>query len=141
MIRKRPISTIMTQQVITLTRDDTLEKANYLFKKHHIRHIPVVCEKKLIGVLSYEDLVRINFDDIYNQKNKNGLDSDTVEQILSIEQVMSKNILQANTSNTIREVAEIFSKREFHALPVVDDNQLVGIITTTDLINYLLKEF
>ena len=44
-------------------------------------------------------------------------------------------------SNTIKGVAEILAKREFHALPVVTNNKLVGIITTTDLINYLLEQF
>jgi CBS domain-containing protein len=42
---------------------------------------------------------------------------------------------------TIKEVAEILSRKEFHALPVVDNNKLVGIVTTTDLINYLLEQF
>ena len=37
--------------------------------------------------------------------------------------------------------AQILSKKEFHAIPVVDDNKLVGIVTTTDLINFLLEQF
>ena len=45
-----------------------------------------------------------------------------------------------NQLETIKEVAEILAKNEFHALPVVDDSNLVGIVTTTDLINYLLKQ-
>jgi CBS domain-containing protein len=42
---------------------------------------------------------------------------------------------------TIREVAEILSTKEFHALPVVDGSKLVGIVTTTDLIKYLLEQY
>jgi CBS domain-containing protein len=42
---------------------------------------------------------------------------------------------------TLKEVAEILSKREFHALPVVIENKLVGIVTTTDLINFMLEQF
>lgn len=139
MIRKRPISTIMTEQVITLNRDDSLEKANYLFKKHHIRHIPVVHENKLRGIVSYEDLMRLNFADAYSEKG--ALEENTLSIISSVGQVMTKSMLTVHSSNTIREVAEIFSKREFHALPVVDSNKLVGIITTTDLIQYLLKQY
>ena len=45
-------------------------------------------------------------------------------------------------SATIKEVAEIFLDAEFHALPVVDqNNKLMGIVTTTDLINYLLEQY
>jgi CBS domain-containing protein len=61
--------------------------------------------------------------------------------MFTIEQVMVKKIVSISPSNSIKEVAEILAKSEFHALPVVDKNVLVGIVTTTDLINYLLKQF
>lgn len=61
--------------------------------------------------------------------------------MFTIEQVMSKNLVTVSSTTTIKEVAEILSEKEFHALPVVDDSVLVGIVTTTDLINFLLKQF
>jgi len=139
MIRKAPVTTIMTENVITLKRSDSLETAEKLFKKHHIRHIPVVSGNVIIGMLSYTDLLRISFaDSVYD-------DDDHVDSILynmfTIEQVMVKKIVSVSPSNSIKEVAEILAKSEFHALPVVDKNILVGIVTTTDLINYLLKQF
>lgn len=139
MIRKAPVTTIMTENVITLKKSDSLETAEKLFKKHHIRHIPVVRGDVIIGMLSYTDLLRISFaDSVYD-------DDDHVDSIVynmfSIEQVMAKKIVSVSPSNSIKEVAEILAKSEFHALPVVDKNILVGIVTTTDLINYLLKQF
>lgn len=139
MIRKAPVTTIMTENVITLKRSDSLETAEKLFKKHHIRHIPVVSGNVIIGMLSYTDLLRISFaDSVYD-------DDDHVDSIVynmfTIEQVMVKKIVSVSPSNSIKEVAEILAKSEFHALPVVDKNILVGIVTTTDLINYLLKQF
>jgi len=139
MIKKAPVTTIMTENVITLKRKDSLETAEKLFKKHHIRHIPVVSGDVIIGMLSYTDLLRISFaDSVYD-------DDDHVDSIVynmfTIEQVMVKKIVSVNPSSSIKEVAEILSKSEFHALPVVDKNVLVGIVTTTDLINYLLKQF
>ncbi|MEP5341733.1 MAG: CBS domain-containing protein [Algibacter sp.] len=139
MIRKRPISTIMTHQVIFLNREDSLKKASELFKQNHIRHIPVVSGNILLGILSYSDLIRIDFDDSLNQKSeavKMGL-----SDLLTIDEVMTENIMSINASNTIKEVAKIFIEKKFHALPVVDNNQLIGIVTTTDLINYMLKPF
>lgn len=139
MIRKAPITTIMTQNVVTLKKSDSLEKAEKLFKKHHIRHIPVVSGKAIVGMLSYTDLLRISFADSAFEEE------DYVESVVynmfTIEQVMVKKIVSVKSSNTIKEVAEILAKSEFHALPVVDNNILVGIVTTTDLINYLLKQF
>lgn len=135
----KPISSIMTTTVISLKTKDTLEIAEALFKENNIRHIPVVGGSKVIGMLSYNDLLRISFADAVGYDEQ---DVDTVVyKMFSIEQVMTKNVVTVNATNTIKEVAEIFSKREFHALPVVDDGRLVGIITTTDLINFLLEQF
>jgi CBS domain-containing protein len=139
MIRKAPVTTIMTQNVVTLKKSDSLEKSEKLFKKYHIRHIPVVSGKAIIGMLSYTDLLRISFVDSAFEED-DYVDS-IVYNMFTIEQVMVKKIVCVKSSNTIKEVAEILAKSEFHALPVVDNNILVGIVTTTDLINYLLKQF
>ena len=51
---------------------------------------------------------------------------------------MAKNVVSISSTTSIKEVAEILTKKEFHALPVVDDDVLVGIVTTTDLIKFLM---
>lgn len=133
-----PISTIMTKDIIALNRDDDLETAEMLFKRHKIRHIPVVVEEVVIGMLSYTDLLRISFADAVDE------DEDVVDTLVynmfTIEQVMAKNVITVPSTANIKEVAEVLAKREFHSLPVVDEGRLVGIVTTTDLINYLLKQ-
>lgn len=139
MIRKAPISMIMTEKVITLKKHDNLEKAEKLFKTHNIRHIPVVQDDVIVGMLSYSDLLRLSFADV-TDANDSAADA-MVYNMFTIEQVMKKKIVCVSPSNTIKGVAEILAKREFHALPVVSHNKLVGIITTTDLINYLLEQF
>tara|TARA_R110002051_G_scaffold43139_1_gene87850 strand:- start:1372 stop:1791 length:420 start_codon:yes stop_codon:yes gene_type:complete len=139
MKKRTPVSDIMTKNVITLNTTDDLEKAENLFKLHNIRHIPVVSGEAIIGMLSYTDLLRISFADATDE-----LDSDVdtvVYNMFTIEQVMAKNLISVSSSTTIKEVAKLLSKKEFHALPVVDNNVLVGIVTTTDLINYLINQF
>ncbi|MEL0457542.1 CBS domain-containing protein [Flavobacteriaceae bacterium SZ-1-7] len=139
MIRKAPVSMIMTEHVITLGKKDSLEKAEHLFKHHRIRHIPVVSNHVVIGMLSYTDLLRLSFADITDD-----FDSPAdvmVYNMFTIEQVMKRNIVTVSSSHSIKEVAEILATKEFHALPVVDNNILVGIVTTTDLIKYLIKQF
>lgn len=93
----------------------------------------------IIGMLSLTDLLRVSFVDTYGSDES---DVDTaVYNMLTIEQVMVKNIVSVSSTQTIKEVAEILAKNEFHALPVVDDDKLVGIVTTTDLLNYLLEQY
>lgn len=134
-----PISEIMTREVITLSKSDSLEHAEHLFKSKSIRHIPVVENQQIIGMLSYTDLLRISFADAVDE-DEHSVDT-IVYNMFTIEQVMAKNLVSAPSSASIKQVAEVLTKREFHAIPVVDDNKLVGIVTTTDLINYLLDQF
>jgi len=139
MKRRTPISVIMTKEVITLNSKDTLETAERLFKNKKIRHIPVVNGDAIIGMLSYTDLLRISFADaVFEEEDE--VDT-VVYNMFTIEQVMAKNLISVNSTITIKEVAELLSKKEFHAIPVVDNNKLVGIVTTTDLINYLIAQF
>jgi acetoin utilization protein AcuB len=138
MRNRTPVSEIMSKDIIALDRTDDLIRAEMLFKKHNIRHIPVVNEESIIGMLSYTDLLKISFADATNDDR----DVETiVYNMYSIEQVMAKDLVCVNSETTIREVAEILAEKEFHALPVVDDSTLVGIVTTTDLIKYLLKQY
>lgn len=131
------IKEIMTTNIVALEKNDDLTRAEELFKKHKIRHIPVVHEDIIIGMLSYSDLLKIGHTDT-------SLDDRNVETIIynmfTLEQVMSKNVITVSSDTTIKKVAEILSKEEFHALPVVDEGMLVGIVTTTDLVKYLMNQ-
>ncbi|MEZ4787784.1 CBS domain-containing protein [Flavobacterium haoranii] len=140
MKQRVPISTIMTKNVVKLNTSDDLTKAEQLFKKHHIRHIPVVNGNKIIGMLSYTDLLRISFADAVDDDDSEVIDT-TVYNMFTVEQVMAKNLVKVSPDNTIKETAEILSKKEFHALPVCEDDLLVGIVTTTDLIKYLIDQY
>ncbi len=139
MKKREPVSKIMTHQVVTVHPSMSLDEVGMLFKKHKIRHLPVVRGEKLIGMLSLTDLLRISFVDNYGDGEG---DIDTaVYNMLSIDQVMVSNPVTVAPDLTIKEVAEILASREFHALPVVENGDLVGIVTTTDLIKYLLEQY
>lgn len=139
MKQRIPVSTIMTANVIKLNLTDSLTKAESLFKKYKIRHVPVVSGNKIIGMLSYTDLLRVSLADSAGEFDE---DIDvTVYNMFSIEQVMAKNLVTIQADANIKEAVEILSKEEFRALPVMEGDLLVGILTTTDLLKYLLKQY
>ena len=139
MKKRTPVSRIMTSNVVSLNKTDSLEEAEALFKRHNIRHIPITQGQQVIGILSHTDLLRISFADSIGYDDQDV--ETTVYNMFTIEQVMVKKLETVSSTTTVREVAEILSKREFHALPVVDNDVLVGIVTSTDLINFLLDQF
>ena len=137
MKKRTPISKIMTEDIITVNKTQSIKEVSDIIKDKNIRHVPVVSSEKIIGMLSKVDLQKISF--------VNTVDSDDLTTALydglNIEQVMTKDVKVAQKSDTIYEVASILSKNEFHSLPVVEQDKLVGIVTTTDLIKYLVDQY
>ncbi len=126
----------MTKDLHTLCLDDRLVQARSNFERLKVRHLPVVKGEKLLGILSLTDILRLGFADSFGDSQYDA--DEAIFEMLSIDQVMKHRPKTVNSTNTIAEVAEILAHEEFHALPVVDDDKLVGIVTTTDVIRFLL---
>lgn len=133
-----PVSQIMTKNIMKLSLSDKLSTAEAMFKKNHIRHLPVVHDERIVGMLSYNDLLRISFADAVNDEEDV---ETTVYEMFSIEQVMTKKVVSIDSSTTVKEAGSLFLQHDFHALPVVDDDRLVGIVTTTDVIRFFLNGY
>ncbi len=136
MKKNEPISSIMTREVVTLNLEDSLYSAEKRMKKNHIRHMPVVNDGKIIGLISLSDLQRVSFIDAYG---KEGTEDTPIYNMLDIRDLMIKKPLTASPQTTILEVSKLLASKEFHSLPVVEENELVGIITTTDLLHYFIE--
>ena len=132
-----PVSKIMTTEILSVNITQSLREVDAIIKDQHIRHVPVVSGDKIIGMLSKTDLQKISF---VNTIDGDGLTTAMYEN-LSIDQVMTKDITTVNQDDTILDVATILSKNEFHALPVTDGENLVGIVTTTDLVKFLIDQY
>lgn len=137
MKKRTPISKIMSSDIITINKTQSINEVSDIIKNKNIRHVPVVSGNKIIGMLSKVDLQKISF---VNTMDGDGLTTALYEG-LNIEQVMTKDVTVVQKNDTIYDVATILSKNEFHSLPVVEKEELVGIVTTTDLIKYLVDQY
>jgi CBS domain-containing protein len=138
-MRKRVlISEIMSKDLITLNISDKMEDAKKIFEENSIRHIPVIENKTIVGMLSYSDILKVGYADV-SDDDKNIEFS--VFDWFTIKQVMTKNLYLVPSNSTVKEVGAMLIEKEFHSLPVVDDGELVGIVTTTDFIRFLVEQF
>ena len=135
MRKDEAIKTIMTKDLITINLSNTLYTAEKRLRTHNVHHMPVVEGHKLIGLISLSDLKRLSFLDAYSIE---GTEDTATYDMLSIEDIMIKNPVTVSSNTTIMEVAELLAHKKFHSLPVVDKGELVGIVTTTDLLNYFI---
>jgi CBS domain-containing protein len=137
MKKRTPISKIMSNDIITINKTQYIREVSDIIRDKNIRHVPVVSGEKVIGMLSKVDLQKISF--------VNTVDGDELTTALydglNIEQVMTKDVKVVQKDDTIYDVATILSKNEFHSLPVLENEKLVGIVTTTDLIKYLVDQY
>ena len=136
MKKREKIAAIMTKKVVTCQINESLKDVNNLFAKHAIRHVPILSDDKLVGIMSKTDILRISFGNTFGEDQEDA--DEAIFDMLSINQVMKHSPVTVSSDDEIREAAHILADREFHALPVVDGTKLVGILTTTDLIKYFL---
>lgn len=133
-----PVSEIMTRNPVTVSPDDQLIKIDHIFKEHKFHHVPVVEEGKLVGIVSKSDF-------LFFKRGFN--ESQTMERMEEVRMrnytardIMTKGIAKLSSSDKINVALEIFKVNIFHALPIVDDGKLVGIITTLDIITKLAED-
>jgi CBS domain-containing protein len=135
----KSISEIMTSTVISVQENTDLTAVMDLMNSERIRHVPVLKGNQLVGIVSRTDINRLTFGALLPDQDSA---DEAILNMLTLSQVMSSNPRVVKSSDSIKTVAEIFAKEEFHALPVVDEQnnwQCCGIITTTDLMKYLLE--
>lgn len=103
-----------------------------------IHHVPIVRGLILVGIVSSTDFLRVMYNDIDMDWDDDLLD----RKYPTILDVVAENVqlITINHNDTVHEAAEMLMSGGFHSLPVVNDkNEVVGIITSTDLIKYLYK--
>jgi len=104
---KLPISTIMTRKVITVGVNDDLNKACSLFREKKIRHLPVLKGERLVGVLSYNAVIRLSFCEVYDDKKD--IDN-TIFKLLKLNQVMVDDPIKVKPDDSIKKVAKSLLK-------------------------------
>ncbi len=123
------VDRIMTTSPATVAPGDSLAHARQLLTARGIHHVPVVDDGKLVGILSETDFLKLHL----LRSNEPPAGSATVASLMQA----NPAVLPSNAN--LRDAAERFLDGGFHSLPVVDGDALVGILTTTDLIQSLLR--
>ena len=139
MRKHEPISKIMTTDVITVHVGEPVSKARHLFLDRHVHHLPVVSGESLVGIISWTDMLRVTFDNFGNQDDRS-IDT-LLDHTYKLETLMNSEPVTVTGNQSIRDAAELLATHDFHSLPVVQGNKLIGIATSTDLIRYLAELF
>ena len=126
------VSSIMTTNLVTLHPKDTLNEVKEIFANHAIHHIPIVEFKRIVGIVSKADL------QYYERHYDNVPYGDLLEKgrlsAYAIGDVMTKGLATLSPDDSISDALELFKENIFHAIPIEVESELVGILTTHDII-------
>ena len=125
----------MVSDVETLAPDDSMEAALILERRHRIRHIPIVENGVLVGIVTDRDLKRAMPSPL------SGTDQQTFEHVARttlVGQIMTRSPSTISPDAPLSDAVRIVCEQKFGALPVVEAGKLIGIITETDMLRALL---
>jgi acetoin utilization protein AcuB len=126
----------MTRNVITVSRDSSVLRVRNLLREKNINQVPVVEGKKVVGVITDGD-IREN-----SASPASTLSIHELNYLLSemkAGDIMTRNPATVSPETPVEEAARTLNERKIGCLPVVKNDELVGIITTCDMLNVLLE--
>lgn len=120
----------MTPHPLTVTAFTTVRAASDLLRRHQIHQLPVVDDMEhLIGILTDRDI-----------RSAVGSDEHMMDHLMASE-IMTTDVVSVGPNEDIQQVIEILSRQRFGGLPVMEENAVVGIITTRDMLRCLRDQF
>ncbi len=150
------VKDVMSKDVITVTRDETLADLVSKLRKHNYHTLPVIDnENKVLGVVNSEDIMKVflphnpvlekllKSTHLYNTEEEDILKMDLPEEMgttVKVSDIMNIHVITIEEDETIADARRLMKLHNVQRVPVTKDNVLVGFITLFDIIIALFKE-
>ncbi len=123
----------MQEKVVTISAGDSLSTVEDIMTLGRVRHMPVVQRGRLVGVVSERDLLRVSLSNLgeFGQDERRAF-----LEVVEITRVMSAPPIVVAPEATVKQAARIMADEKIGCLPVLDGEELVGLVTETDVLRY-----
>ena len=133
---KITVKELMTKDLKSVSPTERLIHARRVMLEAHVGRLPVIEDETLVGMITSKDLMRAFIDFRKNVPEK--YQKSQIKEV-SVEDIMSSNPIFTSKDETISEVSKIMMETGYNGLPVVEDGEVVGIITQTDILRLIEK--
>ena len=133
---KITVKELMTKDLKSVSPTERLIHARRVMIESHVGRLPVIEDETLVGMITSKDLMRAFIDFRKNVPEK--YQKSQIKEV-SVEDIMSSNPIFTSKDATISEVSKIMMETGYNGLPVVEDGEVVGIITQTDILRLIEK--
>ena len=126
----------MTAEPFTIDEDESMGEAILMLRQHQIRHLPVVNENRLVGIVTDRDLRRASpslLSGIAEEDYQNVMDRTPVCRI------MTRDPFTVRLDTELVDAVRIIIEKKISSLPVVNEQELVGILTDVDALHVLVE--
>jgi CBS domain-containing protein len=122
----------MSTEVITVDLDESLRLAEDIMEMGRIRHLPVMKDDKLVGIVSQRDLFRSSLSTLLRHDRS---DVDLFEESVNMKEIMTDKVVTVSQDLSLKEAAALMLTKKIGCMPVVDEEgRLLGLITETDVL-------
>lgn len=130
------VEQVMTRDPVTVAPNDTVRLAIERMRERGCRRLPVVDNTKLVGIVTDRDLRRATNSPLVLRERWY---DDFLLDHVTVRACMTANPFTVTPRTPMVDAAKLMRDRKIGGLPVVDGDKLVGIVTETDLLNYLIR--
>jgi CBS domain-containing protein len=127
---------LMAQNPATLDRNETLDLADQIMNLGRIRHMPVVDDGKVVGILSQRDLFRSALIVALGFARRT---TSALIKTIKIKEVMTEHVITITPDVAAKDAARLMIDKKIGCLPVVENEKLIGLITETDILRYVVE--
>ena len=138
MTKEMTVSDIMSKRLISLHPKDKLKRAKEIFKEYQIHHIPVVVMNKIVGILSQGDILYL--ESVVNNSFDRFIQEKRFE-LQTVEEVMTSPPICCQMHADVKDVLNVMLEKRINAVPILDGEELVGLVTSRDFLKILSDQF
>lgn len=124
------VKKFMTADPVVIDQSQPIHEAKRLLEEHRFRHLPIVDDGKVVGILSDRDIIRTL---AISESVMSFCGIDTRDEVY-IRDIMADQVIYLTPEDHLKDAARIMEKHKIGCLPVVENGSLVGIITATDIL-------
>jgi len=130
------IRDLMAQNPATLDRNETLDIPDTIMNLGRIRHMPVVEDGRVVGILSQRDLFRSALIVALGFGRKT---TSALIKTIRVKEVMTKPAITITADAAVSDAARLMIEKKIGCLPVVENERLIGLITETDILRSVVE--
>jgi CBS domain-containing protein len=132
------VKDIMTTNLTTISKDEPVALIQSIFLENDFHHLPVI-EKggQLVGIVSKQDFYKVFID--LAKASSGSVWADKKFKNLVAKDIMTKDPIRLDPDDTVGLAADLLLGNKFHSLPIVEDGELIGLLTSHDVIAHCFK--